>query len=215
MAGKCIFLGGYLVDIRKKLYLCRQKFLNLFKDMKKLFYFVAAMLLFAACGSKPAQTEAEEKEDAALELVAETPSTEVGDLFVDVVVPTEDGAVQRLSDYVGNGRKLTVVDFWASWCRPCKEEIPFLKDVYARYHDQGVEVVGVATWDKIEDTQAAILQLGISYPQILNAQSIGSDAYGIEGIPEIILIGEDGTILARGLRQEGIEEAIKEHLNAE
>lgn len=134
-----------------------------------------------------------------------------GHPYVDFAVEYE-GKTTRLSDFVGNGRKLTVVDFWASWCGPCKREIPFLIDVYNRYHAQGVEVVGVATWDEPAATLGAIEKLAIPYPQIINAQRIGSDAYGIEGIPEILLIGEDGTILARGLRGEGIEEAILANL---
>lgn len=130
-----------------------------------------------------------------------------GQKYIDIEVPFE-GQTQRLSDYIGNGRKLTIVDFWASWCGPCKEEIPYLKAVYERYKDQGVEVVGVATWDEPAATRKAIEALAIPYPQILNAQRIGSDAYGIQGIPEILLIGEDGTILARGLRGAEIEEAV-------
>ena len=139
-------------------------------------------------------------------------NSSVGHPFIDIEVPYE-GKMQRLSDYVGNGRKLTIVDFWASWCRPCREEIPYLKEVYERYKDQGVEVVGVATWDEPEATLKAIEALGISYPQIINAQRIGSDAYGISGIPVILLISGDGTILARGLRGAEIEEAIIENLN--
>lgn len=135
----------------------------------------------------------------------------VGHPYIDIEV-TNDGQTQRLSDYVGNGRRLTVVDFWASWCGPCKQEIPYLKEVYERYKDQGVEVVGVATWDEPAATLKAIEAFAIPYPQILNAQHIGSDAYGIQGIPEILLIGEDGTILARGLRGAEIEEAIIENL---
>lgn len=138
-------------------------------------------------------------------------TTSAGHPMVDFAVEYE-GKTTRLSDFVGNGRKLTIVDFWASWCGPCKREIPFLIDVYNRYKDQGVEVVGVATWDEPEATLGAIEKLGIPYPQIINAQRAGSDAYGIQGIPEIMLIGADGTILARGLRGQAIEEAIRANL---
>lgn len=138
-------------------------------------------------------------------------NTSAGHPMVDFEVEYE-GKVSRLSDYVGNGRKLTIVDFWASWCGPCKREIPTLIEVYNKYKDQGVEVVGVATWDEPQATLGAIEKLGIPYPQIINAQRLGSDAYGIQGIPEIMMIGADGTILARGLRGAAIEEAIKEHL---
>jgi hypothetical protein len=69
-------------------------------------------------------------------------------------------------------------------------------------------VLGVATWDEPDDTRTAITELGINYPQMLNAQKAGSDAYGIKGIPEIILFAPDGRIVARGLRGEEIEKAV-------
>ena len=127
--------------------------------------------------------------------------------FVDFEAEWE-GKTQRLSDYVGKG-KYVLVDFWASWCGPCRMEIPNLIRVYNEYKGEKFEVIGVATWDKPRDTQKAIADMQIPYPQIMNAQKAGSDAYGIEGIPEIILFGPDGTILRRGLRGEQIEEAVK------
>ncbi len=130
----------------------------------------------------------------------------VGEKFVDFAVSC-DGTTQRLSDYVGRG-KYVLVDFWASWCPPCKEELPNIIAVYNKYGGERFTVVGVATWDEPAATRAAIAQYAIPYPQILNAQRIGSDAYGIMGIPEIILFGPDGTILARGLRGEEIERAV-------
>ncbi len=133
-----------------------------------------------------------------------------GDMFTDFEV-TYDGNVQKLSDYVGKG-KYVLVDFWASWCGPCREEISTIESLYEKYAGEKFDVVGVATWDKVEDTQAAISELGIKYPQILNAQKTGSDAYGINGIPEIILFAPDGTIMKRGLRGEAIVNAVENAL---
>ena len=122
-----------------------------------------------------------------------------------------DGKVTKLSDYVGKG-KYVLVDFWASWCGPCKREIPNIKAVYEKYKGDKFEVLGVATWDEPAATLKSIEQLGITYPQMLNAQKAGSDAYGISGIPQIILFGPDGTILKRDLRGEEIEKAVAEAL---
>lgn len=133
-----------------------------------------------------------------------------GNMFTDFEVDY-NGKVQKLSDYVGKG-KYVLVDFWASWCGPCREEIPTIESLYEKYAGEKFDVVGIATWDKVEDTQDAISELGIKYPQILNAQKIGSDAYGINGIPEIILFAPDGTIMQRGLRGQAIVDAVESAL---
>lgn len=123
-----------------------------------------------------------------------------GDMFTDFEVEY-DGKVQKLSDYVGKGN-YTLVDFWASWCGPCKGEIPNLKKLHEQFGDKGLTVLGVATWDKPEDTMKAIDELGITYPQIINAQSISSEAYDFKGIPMIILFDKEGRVLYKDLRGE-------------
>ena len=70
--------------------------------------------------------------------------------------------------------------------------------------------MGVAVWDKVEDTQKAINELGIVWPQIINAQQIPTDLYGIQGIPHIILFAPDGTIVARDLRDEAMKKKVIE-----
>lgn len=137
-------------------------------------------------------------------------ATSAGKMYVDFSAEYE-GKVSKLSDYVGKG-KYVLADFWASWCGPCKAEVPNLIKVHNKYAGEKFTVLGVATWDKPEATLKAMEQLGINYPQIMNAQQAGSDAYGIQGIPEIILFAPDGTILHRGLRGEKIEKVLKECL---
>ncbi|MGN0188447.1 MAG: TlpA family protein disulfide reductase, partial [Candidatus Cryptobacteroides sp.] len=74
------------------------------------------------------------------------------------------------------------------------------------------DVLSVAVWDKPEDTKKAAAEHGVIWSQIINAQTIPTDIYGIQGIPQIMLFGPDGTILKRNLRGEGIEQAVKEAL---
>ena len=134
-----------------------------------------------------------------------------GEKFIDFEAEYE-GQVQHLSDYVGKG-KYVLVDFWASWCGPCRGEIPTLIELYDKYAGDNFEVLGVATWDKPEDTKQAMEELGIKYPQIMNAQNAGSEAYNIKAIPEIILFAPDGTIVKRGLRGEEMVKAVEEALS--
>lgn len=163
-----------------------------------IFVLAVAAILLCGCNEKP------RKSDGGGE--ASVVDTVAREKFVDFSA-TYRGKTQRLSDYVGRG-ELVVADFWASWCGPCRREIPTLKRIYERFKGK-VVVLGIATWDDPADTERAIAELGITYPQMLNAQTAGSDAYGIEGIPEIIVFAPDGTILSRGLRGDELERYVE------
>lgn len=135
--------------------------------------------------------------------------------FVDFTVPKGnlDGTDVKFSDHVGKG-KWVLVDFWASWCGPCRGEIPNLKAAYEKYHSQGVDLLSVACWDKEPNTRKALEEEKMPWPQIINAQNIATDAYGIIGIPQIILFAPDGRIAAKGLRGTMVDETIAKMLNS-
>ncbi len=134
-------------------------------------------------------------------------ATSGGRSYVDFEVE-HDGKTYKLSDYVGYGRPV-LVDFWARWRRPCMQEINgTLKDIYAEYADKGLDVLGVAVWDEPANTEAAIKRAEIPWPCILNAQTIPTDAYGIAGIPCIILFAPDGTIVCRDLQGDELKQAV-------
>lgn len=133
-----------------------------------------------------------------LELTAE------GKMFTDFTV---ESTGEKLSDYVGKGNYV-LVDFWASWCGPCKREIPNLVKILKKHQDKGLTVLGVSVWDKVEDTKQAIETFKIEWPVMLDAQTGPTDLYGISGIPHIILFAPDGTIVSRGLQGEELAAAV-------
>ena len=136
-------------------------------------------------------------------------ATAVGQKFTDFEMETPDGKPVKLSDYVGKG-KVVLIDFWASWCGWCRAEFPVLKEVYAKYKDQNFELLGIAVNDDREKTLKAMKEDGVTWPQILNTGKVAMEAYGIAGIPEIILFAPDGKILARGLRGDELKAKVVE-----
>ena len=135
--------------------------------------------------------------------------TAVGTKFTDFTIEQPDGTKKSLSDYAGKGKYL-LVDFWASWCGPCRGETPNLKEIYSKYKGDKFEILGVAVWDKPEDSQKALAEDKPTWPQILNAQEGVMDIYGINGIPHIMLIGPDGTIIARNLLDDAMKAKVAE-----
>lgn len=135
-------------------------------------------------------------------------ATQPGAMFKDFAVTQPDGSVKKLSDYVGKG-KYVLVDFWASWCGPCIRQTAVLKDILNEYGDKGLEVLGVAVWDKLDDTLNGIKTHGLPWEQILDAQSIPTDIYGISAIPTIILFSPEGKILSRDKQSDELKADVK------
>lgn len=134
-------------------------------------------------------------------------ATSAGSKFVDFAI-TNDSTTQRLSDYVGKGKPV-LVDFWASWCGPCIRETKVIKELLEEYGPQGLEVLGVAVWDEPQNTLRAIEQHQLPWQQIINAQTVPTDLYGISGIPCILLIAPDGTILSRDKQDDELRADVK------
>lgn len=137
--------------------------------------------------------------------------TAEGKPYVDVKGKDVDGKAVALSDFIGKGNYV-LVDFWASWCGPCKGEIPNIAKLHKAYKDKGLTVVGVFVWDKEENFAKAVKDEGITWTQIFDTEGKATDLYGIEGIPQIMLIAPDGTIVKRNLRGEYMIKTVENTL---
>ena len=140
-------------------------------------------------------------------------NTAPGKMFLDYTVKggNPDGSDVSLSDYIGKG-KYILLDHWASWCGPCKAEIPAIRKAYDAFKGDRFDIVSIACSDKREDTVKALSELDMPWNQILDAQKIPVELYGVATIPHLILFAPDGTILKRGLRGEQIYSTLQELL---
>ena len=137
-------------------------------------------------------------------------ATQAGAQFVDFEGVDDANKAVRLSDYVGKGHYV-LVDFWASWCGPCRRELAHLKKVRDTYTDKGLVILGTVVWDEMEDHLKAMKELEITWPQIFN-KTEATELYGIAGIPQIILFDPAGKIVARDLRGEEINKLLDKAL---
>ena len=137
--------------------------------------------------------------------------TSAGKTYTDLdLLEGEAMTATKLSQHIDG--KVALIDFWASWCGPCRAEIPNIAEMHKKYADKGVVVIGLNVWDKPDAQRKTIESMNMTWLQLADSTTTSTDIYGVYGIPQIILIGADGTILARDLRGEAIEAAIIEAL---
>ena len=138
----------------------------------------------------------------------------IGQPFTDFSMPAPDGNEVTLSEHAGKG-KYVLIDFWASWCQPCRIANPFVVELYNKYKDKGFEIVGVSLdqnkdqWIKaIEDDELTWIHMS----DLNFWQSEGAKLYEVTSIPHTVLLDKDGKIIARGLLLHELEEKLEELL---
>ncbi|MGZ3901382.1 MAG: TlpA family protein disulfide reductase, partial [Bacteroidia bacterium] len=111
--------------------------------------------------------------------------------------------------------KVVLIDFWASWCGPCRREMPNVVKAYSKYKDKGFEIYGVSLDQDKDRWIEAIKKDGITWPQVSDLKYWECEAakiYGVQGIPFTVLLDKEGKIIAKGLRGAELETAIENAL---
>ena len=189
--------------------------------MRKVFLMLAAgLLLTTSCNQKVKVTDSKQKikvfDSETNEEIDLAAATGINSKFVDLGLPGPQGQTVWVGDYVGQN-KLVLIDFWASWCGPCIRELPNVVKAYERFHDKGLEIVGVSLDKDKASWLAAIEQTGQKWPQMSDLKGwecAGAQIYGIQSIPANVLIDDHGKIVARDLRGDALLKEIESRLAA-
>lgn len=148
------------------------------------------------------------------EQLATLAKTAVGQKYIDFTMNTPEGESVKLSDFIAKN-KYTLIDFWASWCGPCRAEMPNVVAAYKKYQAKGFGIVGVSLDRDAEAWKKAIKDLNITWPQMSDLKAWdceGAKLYGVRSIPATVLVDQEGTIIARNLRGDAIESKLAELL---
>lgn len=148
------------------------------------------------------------------DVVTKMLATTIGQQAPEIVLPTPDDRELALSSLKG---KIVLVDFWASWCGPCRKEMPNVVKAYAKYKDKGFEIYGVSLDQDKGRWLEAIQKDGITWPQVSDLKywdSYAAKLYAVEGIPYTVLLDKEGKIIAKNLRGAELEKAIEKAIAA-
>ncbi|MEA1785393.1 TlpA disulfide reductase family protein [Arenibacter sp. GZD96] len=146
------------------------------------------------------------------ERLGKTKDTSIGAVAPEFSAPTPEGAELALKEAMG---KITIVDFWAAWCKPCRMENPNVVQVYNKYQDKGLRILGVSLDKNAADWHKAIADDGLAWQHVSNLAYYDDEIaklYNVNAIPATFILDENGVIIAKDLRGPALEEKIAELL---
>ncbi len=165
-------------------------------------------------GNLPAEMQKRPAIQQMKEVIARAAKTGEGAIITDFTQQALDGSdVSLLAEIKKN--KITVIDFWASWCGPCRQEMPFMVQLYDQYNAKGLGIIGISLDNDRDAWQQATEALGVKWPQMSDLKGWENkiaQSYNVMSIPHTIVVNQQGKILRRGLRGEQLQQFISEQL---
>ena len=147
-------------------------------------------------------------------MIASEEGVEEGKKIGDFVLMTPDGEEMGIMSEVRKNQ-ITILDFWASWCQPCLKEMPLMVSLYEKYHEQGLQIIGISLDEEHDGWVKAIKKQGMNWPQASDLKGWNctvAEALHVKAIPHIIVLDRSGTILRRGLRGQELEDFLQQKL---
>jgi thiol-disulfide isomerase/thioredoxin len=145
-----------------------------------------------------------------------TPHLTQASLAPDFSLESLDGKNMKLSDLRGHA---VLLNFWATWCSPCKIEMPWFVELQKQYGARGLQIIGVAMDDASkEDIAKFAKDMGVNYPILIGKESVGDQYGGVPALPESFFIGRDGKLVDKIIGLKGkseIEDDVKKALNTQ
>lgn len=171
--------------------------------------FLAVMTMLMTVTSQAQTTQQDLDEKYATELV------KAGTVAPDFKMNTPDGKTIQLSNFAKG--KTVVLDFWASWCPDCRKDAPEVVRLYEKYHQYGVEFIGISMDTDVEAWKNAIEKFGITYPQVSELKKFKetdiSKAYGVKWIPSMVVVGSDGLVKLSTVQIDKLDQFLPTLLN--
>ena len=177
--------------------------------MKKILFFLSAAMILVSCGNKKTENTTVQTDTVVVveEVLVQTGNT-VGAYFTDFVGVTPEGEELALSDLVGQ-TDYVLVDFWASWCGPCRRFVPVLKEIYASMPQGRLQILSCSVDQEEQAWRVALDEEDMPWPQIReDADHSCAEFYDVQFIPHTVLIDNEGTIVGVNLEEPELEEFL-------
>lgn len=177
---------------------------------KRKLILMGLTIMLAACSTKPQNQQAPEADNVTTETQAEDKGENVGNLQL---TDMNRDRVSMADEIAKN--KITIIDFWASWCGPCRQEMPLVVKLYENHKEQGLGIIGISLDEDYKAWAEAVKEMNMAWPQFSDLRGWDDYAarqFGVTAIPHTMVVDQQGNILARGLRGEELHNFIDQQL---